>query len=41
MIGKLLGHTWVQATALYAHLANGLVLLAADRMAGMIAGAVS
>ena len=37
MIGKLLGHTQVQTTARYAHLANDPVKSAADRIAGRIA----
>lgn len=38
MIGKLLGHTQVQTTARYAHLANDPVKAAADRIASRIAG---
>ncbi len=37
MIGKLLGHTQVQTTARYAHLANDPVKSAADRIARRIA----
>ena len=37
MIGKLLGHTQVQTTARYAHLANDPVKLAANRIASRIA----
>ncbi len=37
MIGKLLGHTQVQTTARYAHLANDPVKAAADRIASRIA----
>jgi len=37
MIGKLLGHTQVQTTARYAHLAAGTVKEAANDVAGMIA----
>ena len=33
MIGKLLGHSQIQTTARYAHLANGPIKLAADRIA--------
>ena len=36
MIGKLLGHTQVQTTARYAHLANDPIKAAADRIAGRI-----
>ena len=38
MIGKLLGHTQVQTTARYAHLANDPVKSAANRIANRIAG---
>jgi len=38
MIGKLLGHTQIQTTARYAHLANDPVKVAADRIASRIAG---
>ena len=38
MIGKLLGHTQIQTTARYAHLANDPVKAAADRIASRIAG---
>ena len=37
MIGKLLGHTRVQTTQLYAHLANDPVKAAANRIASRIA----
>ena len=37
MIGKLLGHTQVQTTARYAHLANDPVKAAANRIATRIA----
>ena len=37
MIGKLLGHSQVQTTARYAHLADDPVKAAADRIAGRIA----
>ncbi len=37
MIGKLLGHTQVQTTACYAHLANDPVKSAANRIASRIA----
>ena len=37
MIGKLLGHSQVQTTARYAHLAGDPVKAAADRIAGRIA----
>ena len=37
MIGKLLGHTQVQTTARYAHLANDPVKSAASRIASRIA----
>lgn len=36
MIGKLLGHTQVQTTARYAHLANDPVKAAAGRVSDMI-----
>jgi len=38
MIGKLLGHTQVQTTARYAHLANDPIKSAADRIAEKISG---
>ena len=38
MIGKLLGHTQVQTTARYAHLANDPVKSAANRIANRVAG---
>ena len=37
MIGKLLGHSQVQTTARYAHLADAPVKTAADRIARRIA----
>ena len=37
MIGKLLGHSQIQTTARYAHLADDPVKAAADRIAGRIA----
>ena len=37
MIGKLLGHTQVQTTARYAHLASDPVKSAANRIASRIA----
>ena len=37
MIGKLLGHSQVQTTARYAHLADDPVKAAANRIAGRIA----
>jgi integrase len=40
MIGKLLGHTQVQTTARYAHLAADPVRLAADQVAGAIASSM-
>ena len=36
MIGKLLGHTQIQTTARYAHLANDPIKAAADRISGKI-----
>ena len=36
MIGKLLGHTQVQTTARYAHLARDSVKASASRIAGSI-----
>ena len=36
MIGKLLGHTRIQTTARYAHLAGGTVKAAANDVAGVI-----
>ena len=36
MIGKLLGHTQVQTTARYAHLANDSLKAAANRIANRI-----
>ena len=41
MIGKLLGHTQVQTTARYAHLAADPVRLAADAVSGQIAENIS
>jgi integrase len=41
MIGKLLGHTQVQTTARYAHLAADPVKMAADQVAGNIAAAMN
>src|SRR5262249_27225112 len=41
MIGKLLGHTQVQTTARYAHLASEPVKAAAQRISDEIASAVS
>lgn len=38
MIGKLLGHTQVQTTARYAHLADNPVKAAADKVSDVIAG---
>jgi site-specific recombinase XerD len=40
MIGKLLGHTQVQTTARYAHLANGPVTAVAGRVSDMIGKAL-
>jgi len=40
MIGKLLGHTQVQTTARYAHLASEPVREAADQVAAWIAAAM-
>jgi integrase len=40
MIGKLLGHTQVQTTARYAHLAAGPIKQAADKIAERLAGAL-
>jgi len=40
MIGKLLGHTQVQTTARYAHLADNPVKEAATRIAGRLAAAL-
>ena len=40
MIGKLLGHTQVQTTARYAHLAADPVKQAADKIAECLAGAL-
>ena len=37
LLGKLLGHTQVQTTARYAHLANDPVKSAANRIASRIA----
>lgn len=41
MIGKLLGHTQIQTTARYAHLANDPIKAAADRIAGRISTSAS
>ncbi|MCZ8158655.1 MAG: site-specific integrase [Rhizobiaceae bacterium] len=41
MIGKLLGHSQAQTTARYAHLADDPVRAAAERAAGVIAGAMA
>ncbi len=41
MIGKLLGHTQVQTTARYAHLANDPVKAAATRVSDTIGAAVA
>jgi integrase len=41
MIGKLLGHTQVQTTARYAHLANDPIKSAADRIAERISGSAN
>lgn len=41
MIGKLLGHTQVQTTARYAHLAADPVKLAADQVSTSIAAALN
>ncbi len=41
MIGKLLGHTQVQTTARYAHLAQGTVKQAANDVSDVIAGHIS
>lgn len=41
MIGKLLGHTQVQTTARYAHLANDPVKTAAGRVSDAIGAAMS
>ena len=38
MIGKLLGHTQVQTTARYAHLARDSIQTAASRITGSIGG---
>ena len=38
MIGKLLGHTQVQTTARYAHLARDSIQSAAARITGSIGG---
>ena len=38
MIGKLLGHTQVQTTARYAHLARDYIQNAAARITGSIGG---
>ncbi len=41
MIGKLLGHTQVQTTARYAHLARDSIQNAAARITGSISGNLS
>ena len=41
MIGKLLGHTQVQTTARYAHLARDSIQTAAARITGNINGNLS
>ena len=41
MIGKLLGHTQVQTTARYAHLAAEPVKSAANDVSAMLAGALA
>ena len=41
MIGKLLGHTQVQTTARYAHLARDSIQTAAARITGSIGGNLS
>ena len=41
MIGKLLGHSQVQTTARYAHLANNPIKSAADRIAERISVSAS
>ena len=41
MIGKLLGHTQVQTTARYAHLARDSIQNAAARITGSIGGNLS
>ena len=41
MIGKLLGHTQVQTTARYAHLARDSIQSAAARITGSIGGNLS
>ena len=41
MIGKLLGHTQVQTTARYAHLAADPVKTAAEQMASSIAASLN
>ena len=41
MIGKLLGHTQVQTTARYAHLARDSIQNAAARVTGSIGGNLS
>jgi integrase len=40
MIGKLLGHTQVQTTARYAHLADGPIRIAADQVSSILAAAL-
>ena len=41
MIGKLLGHTQVQTTARYAHLARDSIQTAAARITGSIGGSLT
>ena len=41
MIGKLLGHTQVQTTARYAHLAADPIKTAAESISGRIAASLS
>ena len=41
MIGKLLGHTQVQTTARYAHLARDTMKVSAARITGSISGNLS
>src|SRR3954452_797579 len=41
MIGKLLGHTQVQTTARYAHLANEPIRIAADQVSSTLAAALA
>jgi site-specific recombinase XerD len=41
MIGKLLGHTQVQTTARYAHLADQPIKIAADQVSSTLAAALA